>query len=136
MLKMMIATALSLPLCACGDNGSQQQQDVTKVVIANPVSDQLKGGDALYRAIGLRRVIVDSGHHCKSVDAGGFQQPYKNYALWTAHCTDSGDWAVFIAPAGDAEARRCDEMVQLRMPKCGVSPPLQSESAAPRKAPR
>src|SRR4051812_45923253 len=98
MLRVTMAGLLSLALCACGDSGSQPGQNVTRIEMANPFSDQLKGGDALYRSIGLRRVVVDSGHRCKNVDAGGFQQTYKNYALWTAHCSDSGDWAIFIAP--------------------------------------
>jgi hypothetical protein len=124
---MMTASMLSLALCACGDSGSQQP--VAKVDIANPISDQLKGGNDLFRAIGLRRPIVDSGHRCKKVDAGGYQQQYKNYAMWTVHCTDTGDWAVFIAPTGDAEARKCTDLAELKMPACKPAPPLGAAEA-------
>jgi hypothetical protein len=135
MPRKTIAAALTLALCACGDAGSdQQQQQAPRVSIANPISDQLKGGNDLYRAIGLRRPIVDSGHRCKKVDAGGYQQQYKNYAMWSVHCTDSGDWAVFIAPAGEAEARRCTDLAQLKMPACKPAPALAESAAPPPKA--
>jgi hypothetical protein len=126
MANKTIAALLCLGLCACGDSGSTPERQVTKVEMANPISDQLKGGNDLFRSIGLRRAIVDSGHRCKNVDAGGFQQSFKNYALWTAHCSDSGDWAVFIAPAGEAEARRCTDMATLKLPSCTTAPALKT----------
>jgi hypothetical protein len=133
---MTMTGVLVLALCACGDSGSQPKQNVKRIEMANPVSDQLKGGNDLYRAIGLRRVIVDSGQRCKNVDAGGYQQNFKNYALWTAHCSDSGDWAVFIAPAGEAEARRCADMARLNLPACTKPPALEAAVGAKSKAAR
>ena len=130
MPRVTIAGALILALGGCGDTGSEQRNDVTRVEIANPVSEQLKGGNALYRAIGLRRPIVDTGHRCKKVDAGGYQQQFKNYAMWSVHCTDSGDWAVFIAPTGDAEARRCADLVQLGIPQCKPAPAFATDKDA------
>ena len=131
MLRISVAGVLSLALCACGDTGGEQRNGVARVDIANPVSDQLKGGNDLYKAIGLRRAIVDRGHRCKKVDAGGYQQQYKNYAMWSVHCTDTGDWAVFIAPTGDAEARRCGDLAQLKIPACKPAPALVAEGAKP-----
>jgi hypothetical protein len=131
MLKKMVAGVLTLALCACGDTGSEQRNDVTKVEIANPISDQLKAGNDLYKSIGLRRPIVDSGQRCKKVDAGSYQQQYKNYAMWSVHCTDSGDWAVFIAPSGDAEARRCADLARLDIPVCKPAAAFAEPAARP-----
>jgi hypothetical protein len=122
MLRWTIAGSAVLALCACGDDGAPRQQDGPKMVVANPISDQLKGGNELFRAIGLRRAIVDSGRRCKKVDGGGYQEAYKNYAMWSVHCTDTGDWAVYIAPTGDAQARPCADLAQLKMPACKPAP--------------
>lgn len=132
MPRKLIAAALSFALCACGDAGTDPKQ-APRVTVANPVSDQLKRGNDLYRAIGLRRAIVDSGHRCKKVDAGGYQEQYKNYAMWSVHCSDSEGWAVFIAPTGDAEARRCADLAQLKMPACKPAPPIADATPPVRK---
>ena len=122
MLRATIASLAALALCGCGDAGDGQQRNVTRITMANPVSDQLKGGDDLYRAIGLRRAIIDSGQRCKKVDGAAYQQEYKNQAMWTAHCSDSGDWAVFISPGGEAQARTCADLVQLKIVTCKPTP--------------
>jgi hypothetical protein len=120
---MRIAGALMaiLALAACEDGTPEQQ--TTTVRAANPVSDQLKAmGSDVSRYLGLRRGVVDNGGRCKRVDRGAYQQDYKNMAMWTAHCTDTGDWAVFIAPNGDVQARKCAEAKLLRTPECRPMP--------------
>ena len=79
-------------------------------------------GSDVSRYLGLRRGIVDSGGRCKRVDRGAYQEEYKNMAMWAAHCTDTGDWSVFIAPSGDVQARLCTEAKQLGLPECKSLP--------------
>ena len=122
MLRATIAGLAALTLWGCGESGDGQQRNVTRIAMANPVSDQLKGGDDLYRAIGLRRAIIDSGQRCKKVDGAAYQQEYKSHAMWTAHCTESGDWAVFISPGGEAQARPCADLVTLKIGQCKPVP--------------
>jgi hypothetical protein len=93
--------AALLALAGCDDGAPQPKRTVMKA--ANPTSDGLKQLTPLYRFLGLRRAMVDSGQRCKKVDRGQYQQQYQNMAMWTAHCTDTGDWAVFIAPSGDVQ---------------------------------
>jgi hypothetical protein len=110
-------------LSACGE-GDQPQQRTTKVMrAANPISDQLKGMTEIYRYLGLRRAITDSGQRCKKVDRGAYQEDYKTMAYWTAHCTDTGDWAVFIAPNANVQVRQCRHMAGLRLPACRPTEP-------------
>lgn len=124
------AMALSLSLAACGDGAPQQNR--VEIKAGNPVSDQLKGMSELYRYLGLRRAIVDSGLKCKKVDSGAYQEDYKNMALWTAHCTDSGDWGIFIAPNSDVQVRRCRDMKQLGLPECRMPAPAQGQASEKR----
>jgi hypothetical protein len=114
---------LSLVLSACGQG--QSGGNVTSVRLANPQSDQLKGMSELYRNLGLRRAIMDSGQHCKKSEGGAYQHDYKNLAVWTTHCVDSGDWEIFIAPGGEVQVRKCADAVSLGLPAC------QRAAAAP-----
>ena len=121
-----ITAALALALLGACEDGAPEPNR-TKVRAANPTSDGLKGLTELYRFLGLRRAIVDNGQKCKKVDRGGYQQEFKNMAMWTAHCTDSGDWAIFIAPNGNVQVRRCGNLARIKLPACKPLP----EAAAP-----
>ena len=122
-----LALALCLPLAGCGQSGGGSG-NVASVRLANPQSDQLKGMSDLYRNLGLRRAIMDSGQKCKKSEGGAFQEDYKNMAMWTTHCVDSGDWAIFVAPGGEVQVRRCADAATLGLPPCGrpAEPPKKS----------
>jgi hypothetical protein len=113
----------AIALLAAGCEDGAPETNTIHVRAANPISDQMKGMSELYRYLSLRRAIVDSGQRCKKVDRGAYQQEYKTMAMWTAHCTDSGDWAVFIAPNADVQVRRCGNLSQLELPACRLAEP-------------
>lgn len=114
--RMLMAVALLVPLAGCGSGGDEG--NVTRMRPANPMSDQLKGMTPLYRDLGLYRALRDNGQRCKKAENGAYQEDYKNLVMWTVHCTDTGDWAIFIAPNGDVQARRCSEAAELKLPAC------------------
>ncbi|HEY1606287.1 MAG TPA: hypothetical protein VGF77_11905 [Allosphingosinicella sp.] len=125
------ALGVLLLLAGCGDNSAPQ--NAVHIKMANTYSDQLAAMAPLYRNLGLWRAIRDAGNRCKKVDAGGFQQDYKDMALWTAHCTDTDQWMVFIAPNGDVQVRPCADAAALKLPACK---PLPAAAAGPEaKAP-
>ncbi|MEA3049722.1 MAG: hypothetical protein QOG84_1558 [Sphingomonadales bacterium] len=126
---LAMAAGLSLAACGSGDGGG----NVTQVRAGNPMSDQLKAMSPLYRDLGLYRAVRDSGQRCKKAESGSYQQEYKNLAMWTVHCTDSGDWALFIAPNGDVQARRCADAAELKLPACRIAP-VKPEAPAPKAA--
>ena len=114
-----IAGAAGLLLAGC-DDGSPER-NVTRVVVANPMSDQLKTLSEPTRNLGLYRAIRDNGQRCKRVDRGAYQQQYKTMAMWTATCSDSGDWAIYIAPNGDVQVSQCRHAAELGLPECKAS---------------
>ncbi len=123
MLRRMIpAWGMLLVLAGCGD-GTTAQQNVTHVKVAVAGSDNLAALPPLQRGDGLWRALRDAGQRCKRVDAGAFQQDYKDMAMWTAHCTDSGQWMVFIAPNDDVQVRPCADAATLQLPACKPLPP-------------
>ena len=115
--------AAALLLGGCEDGAPEQ--NVTKVVAANPMSDQLKMLSEPSRNLGLYRAIRDNGRRCKRVDRAAYQQPYKTMAMWTARCSDSGDWAVYIGPGGDVQVSPCKDAAELGLPQCrtATAPP-------------
>lgn len=123
--------ASALALAACEDGAPEQ--NIVSVRAANPTSDNLKTLQPLYKNLGLWRGIRYNRGVCKKVDRGAYQQEYKNMAMWTAHCTDSGDWAVFIAPDATVQAAKCADAESLRLPACKPIPEEAAE-AAPSKA--
>jgi hypothetical protein len=108
-------------LAACEDGAPEQNRAVMQA--ANPLSDQLKGMSELYRNLGLRRALMDSGQRCKKVDRAAYQEQYKTMAMWVARCSDTGDWQIHIAPTGDVQVRQCRHAEQLGLPVCSVLPP-------------
>ena len=135
-MRRILTPALGalLLLGACEDG--TPEQNVTQVKAANTFSDQLKGMAPMYRNLGLWRAIRDSSQRCKKVDNGAYQQDYKNMAMWTAHCTDTGQWPLFIAPNGDAQVRPCADAASIGTPACKPLPPAPPEPlpAKPAKA--
>src|SRR5205085_7941596 len=96
----------------------------------NTYSDGLKNLSELYRYLGLRRATVDNGQRCKKVILGAYQEEYKSMALWTARCTDTGDWSIFLAPNGQVQVSPCADAATLHLPICRL-PKDQGSAEAP-----
>lgn len=108
-----------LVLAGCEDGAPDK--NVTRVVVANPMSDQLKTLSEPTRHLGLYRAIRDNGRRCKRVDEGGYQQQYKTMAMWTARCSDTGDYSIYIAPNGDVQVSPCKDARELGLPECRLA---------------
>lgn len=125
-----MAAACGLLVAGCEDGGAER--NVTKLVVANPMSDQLKGLSEPTRNLGLYRAIRDNGRRCKRVDSGGYQQQYKTMAMWTARCSDTGDYAIYIAPNGDVQVSPCRDARELGLPECRVAAAQGGEASEKR----
>ena len=128
-----LSIVAALALAACEDGAPEQ--NMISVRAANPTSDNLKKLDPLYRHLGLWRGIRYNRGTCKRVDRGAYQQEYKNMAMWRAHCIDSGDWAVFIAPDATVQAIKCADARTLGLPECKPIPAEAAQPAKEKKAP-
>jgi hypothetical protein len=129
-MKRFAAWLLAAGLALAGCEDGAPERNVTKLKVANPYSDQLKGMSELYRNLGLLRAIKDAGRRCKKVDAAAYQEEYKNLAMWVARCTDTGDFAVFIGPAADVQVSPCKDASTLDLPVCRPLPAAKEEKAA------
>jgi hypothetical protein len=120
-----------LLLAGCEDGAPER--NVTQVVAVNPHSDQLKALSEPTRYLGLYRALRDNGQGCKRVDRGAYQQQYKTMAMWTAHCTDTGDYAIYIAPNGDVQVSACKDARELGLPECRAAAPSAQAGEASEK---
>jgi hypothetical protein len=132
-MKVGAAISVSLLFLAGCEDGAPER-NATKVVIANPTSDQLKTLSEPTRNLGLYRAIRDNGRRCKRVDQGAYQQQYKMMAMWTARCSDTGDYSIYIAPNGDVQVSACKDARELGLPECkGAAPPAQPGEASEKR---
>ncbi|MDB5693349.1 MAG: hypothetical protein JWO81_2412 [Alphaproteobacteria bacterium] len=131
MTRMLTSAAGALLLLAGCKDGTPAR-NVTQVKVANDYSAQLQAMNPLYRNLGLWRAVRDAPERCKKVDAGAYQEDYRNMAMWTAHCTDTGQWEVFIAANGEVQVRACADAATLHLPACRPLPPAPPEPARPK----
>lgn len=129
-MKKLFWTLAAAGAAACGGGEADQPTQTRKVVASSPLVDQLRGLSEMNRGLALRRAIQDSGKRCKRVDASGFQQDYQNLSMWTARCSDTGGWALFIAPNGDVQVRDCDDASRLGLPACRFERAAEEDDAA------
>ncbi|HEY9553816.1 hypothetical protein [Allosphingosinicella sp.] len=115
---MAVSAAFMLVLAGCDGAGETGARKTIEVTGEAPYVEQLKALGEMNRGLALRRAIQDSGERCKRVDSSGYQQDYRNLSMWTARCSDSGDWALFVAPNGDVQVRRCEDAASLELPTC------------------
>ena len=114
----------AVAVVACEDGRAPENR--THIKIANPHSDQLAALPDELQRLGLMRAIRDSGRRCRRVEAGRYQQDYRDLAMWVALCNDGRYWAIFIAGNADIQVRECAHMRELDLPQCRplTPPPL------------
>lgn len=118
-----IGTIALLGLAACdGGNGGSAPQNVTSIKPQSAYVEKLRSLSPPNRDLALRRAIQDSGQSCKRITSSEETGTYENMATWTAHCEGGRDWAIFIAPNGDAQVRSCKHVEQLGLPACREAP--------------
>ena len=115
---LVFAAAGASILAACDRSAPTQPRQ--PIVVRSEAQDQLHKLDDLNRAIGLKRAIYQSGYTCKRVATSGYVQEHENLSMWTAHCDDGRDWAIFVGPDGTAQVRPCRDVAQLKLPACVI----------------
>ena len=117
-MKAQPFVAIAVLLAACGQ--SQPAKPKQPISVRSQAQDALHQLDDLNRAIALKRAIYDSGNSCKRIATSGYVEEHRNLSMWTAHCDDGTDWAIFVGPDGSVQVRRCTDLVQLGLPACVI----------------
>ena len=112
-----LLTGALLVLAGCGDGGGEPRR-TTQMKPSSEYVDKLKALTPINQGLALRRAIQDAKQRCKKVEAASYQEDYKNLSMWTARCSDTGEWALFIAPNADVQVRACKDLATLKLPVC------------------
>jgi hypothetical protein len=124
MFRAMMAAILLLPaLAACGSEESEPT-NVTRITGPkdNPFQKKMLALSETDRNLTLRRAIQDDGGSCPRITDGAYQQEYKGLSMWVARCSNR-DWAVYLGPTGNVQARACNQAKQVGLPECSRLPP-------------
>lgn len=113
-------TWITAAIAVAGCGQSQPAKPKQPIVVRSQAQDALHQLDDLNRAIALKRALYDSGYQCQRVEVSGFVTTYKNLDMWTAHCADGRDWAIFAGPDGSVQVRDCKDVAQFGMPACVI----------------
>lgn len=113
----LIACALMLGGC---DSGPPTKTKSIRVGATNPFHDRLMTLSELNRSLALRRAVQDSGESCRKIERSGFQGDHQSLKMWNASCAGGLDYAVFIAPTGDVQVRKCSDATTLGLPECRI----------------
>ena len=113
--------AAALMLAGCDGGADPAPTRPIKVTGAVDYQARMAGLSDTSRRLALRRAIQDSGNRCKRVDADVMQGAYKAMDMWLVRCSDTGEWVVFLAGAGDVQVRSCRDIAALGMPACQVA---------------
>ena len=124
--RALLAAASLASLAACGEDPQDRREPRPQIKIANPYHDGLVALPPDLQRLGLMRAIRDNGRRCRRVEAGRYQQDYRQMAMWVALCDDGRHWAIFVAPNGDTQLRPCADLAQLNLPVCRpLTPPAR-----------
>lgn len=116
--RILIPAIAALTATAC--NQSQPSAPPQTIEVRSAEQDRLHSLDAFNLAIALKRAVFDLGYTCQRVERAGFVGKYKNLDMWTAHCSDGRDWAIFAGPDGSAQARDCKDLAGTEVPACDI----------------
>jgi len=124
MMKTQAAAlaALGLFLGGCDSGGAPGETPAAApktITVANSFHDSLIKLDELNRGAALRRAIREARETCDRVETAAFQQDYTNLKMWVATCQRTA-YAVFLAPTGDVQVRRCADLASLKLPACNL----------------
>lgn len=119
-LSRTIALAAAGALSACSQQDGNQANQQTIYHVQTEEQAQLHKLDAINLAIALKRAIFDSGYTCKRIDKEGFVGQYKNLDMWTVHCSEGRDWAIYAGPDGSVQVRDCVDVAKFGLPRCEI----------------
>ena len=114
---LLTGVAALLALAGC-DSGPPTKTKSIKVVQGHPFHDRLMALSELNRSLALRRAVQDAGESCRKIDRSAFQGDHQALKMWNASCSGGRDYALFIAPNGDVQVRKCSDAAALKLPEC------------------
>ena len=117
MVRLAFPFFIAAALTACGETASTNDSPVQ---VRSDQQDRLFELSAIDRDITMRRAIMAAGYPCDRVERSGFVAKYENTDMWTATCSDTRRWAIFVGADDSAQVRYCPDVEEMGLPACDV----------------
>lgn len=103
-----VLAAAAIALAACGDVEpvNEQAVQVPNSAATQTALEDLPEGQ---RNGVFIRAIRDAGRECQHVESSRQTGEAQGFPIWTARCTDSGEWNIVIANDGTAQVISASE---------------------------
>ncbi|MFL6733568.1 MAG: hypothetical protein ACJ8EY_02605 [Sphingomicrobium sp.] len=124
MRATLTAIGLGLLISACEQS---PKNPVKPRIVGSEGQQRLHQLNEMDRAITFKRAIYASGFACKRIERSGYVQEYGNLSMWTAHCSDKRNWAIYVGPDESVQVRPCEQAAELKLPACVIT----DEAASP-----
>jgi hypothetical protein len=113
---LLLSAALLVAACS----GAPSDVPIT---IENTYHDQIKLLPELQRRGLLRQALLDNDLNCTAAVAANASGGWRGQMIWAVRCKPEGEYAVFIAPDGTAQARKCADLAASALPPCRFADP-------------
>ena len=108
MRTLIIMAGAALVLAGC-DGGAPETVNKAEPVGPGPVQNQLAAMPEGQRNAVFIRALQDAGEECQHVESSAPAGEHQGFPVWSARCSDGGNWTIVITNDGTAAVLDADE---------------------------
>lgn len=108
MRTMIIMAGAALVLAGC-DGGAPETVNKAEPVGPEAVQNQLVAMPEGQRNAVFIRALQDAGQECQHVESSAPAGEHQGFPVWSARCSDGGNWTIVITNDGTAAVLDADE---------------------------
>jgi len=108
MRRMTIMAGLALVLTGCGGSAPESVNKVEPAG-AEAVENEIAAMPEGQRNAVFIRALQDAGQECQHVDSSAPAGEHQGLPVWSARCSDGGNWTIVITNDGTAVVLDADE---------------------------
>ena len=108
MRRMIIMAGAALVLAGC-DGGAPESVNKAEPVDSGAVQNAIAAMPEGQRNAVFIRALQDAGEECQHVESSAPAGEHQGFPVWSAHCSDGGNWTIVITNDGTAAVLDADE---------------------------
>ena len=108
MRRMTIMAGVALALAGCGGS-APESANKAEPAGAEAVENEIAAMPEGQRNAVFIRALQDAGQECQHVDSSAPAGEHQGFPVWSARCSDGGNWTIVITNDGTAVVLDADE---------------------------
>ena len=108
MRRMTIMAGLALALAGC-QGSAPESANKAEPAAAEAVENEIAAMPEGQRNAVFIRALQDAGQECQHVDSSAPAGQHQGFPVWSARCSDGGNWTIVITNDGTAVVLDADE---------------------------